>query len=231
MAGLFVQQRQGSNVASSTTLVSGSTTITAGNALALIVCYTGATTTVTPGTTYGTFVEDVSLQHAAAGGVGMHVFTCDSAIGITGQLTITWGAAVTRRGLYIVEMSGIDHYLGGVFPAYQASPGTGADAVTSGNYNVISPPVYLLGLGWDSTGGGAGINVGAAAAANYTSQGTGWLMGDATFNARLMDARAIASGNIAASFTAVTGTDTFAALELAFAESIASSVLMSQCMY
>jgi len=233
MAGLFVQQKQGSNSASGSNLISGTITTTAGNALALIVTYTGANTTVTPDTTFGTFTEDVSLQHAAGGGIGMHVFTCNSCIGNTGQLTIAFGAARTFRGLYFVEMSGISSYEGGVFPAYQVAPGAGADLITSGNYNVINPPKYMLGFCYDQSGGGVIPSVGAgAAAAGWTSQGTGWLMADATGNARLMDNRTLSSGNQAASFTDAGGaTNTYAALLLAFVESLTTQVLLSQNMY
>ena len=234
MPGSFVQQKQGSAASSGATTISGSITTTAGNALALIVTYTGATTTVTPGTNLGTFVEDVSLQHAAGGGIGMHVFTCDSCIGTTGQLTTTFGAARTNRGHWIIEMAGIDHYIAGNFPAYATAPGTGADAISSGNYNIINPPNYMLGFAWDQSGGGVIPAVGAGAASNgWISQGTGWLFADATGNARLMDNRFLSSGNQAATFTDATGggANTYAALILAFAESITTQILLSQNMY
>lgn len=231
MPGAFVQQKQGSNVASAASIVSGTLTTSIASALALIVTYTGANTSVTPDATFGTFTEDASLQHLAGGGVGMHVFTCDSGVGATGQLTVNFGAARTNRGFYLVELSGIDHYLGGVFPAYQAAPGTGADAITSGNFNVTIPPNYLLGFGWDQSGGGTPPTVGAGSAGAFTGRGTGWLMGDSTADARLMDARATAAGNIAATFQTGSGGDTFAALLLAFAEQISTQLLMPQCMY
>lgn len=233
MPASFVQQKQGSAAGSGASTISGSITTTAGNALVLIVTYFGATTTVTPGTNFGTFTEDVSLQHAAGGGVGMHVFTMDSCIGLTGQLTTTFGAARTNRGHYLVELNGIDHYISGVFPAYQVTPGAGADAITSGNYNVTSPPNYMLGFAWDQSGGGVIPSVGAgAAAAGWVSEGTGWLFADATGNARLMDNRALINGNQAASFTHSAGaTDTYAALLLSFAESITTQILLSQNMY
>ena len=131
--------------------------------------------------------------------------------------------------------AGLDHYIAGVFPAYQVNPGATNDAITSGNYNVTgaaSTPNYLLGFCWDQTGGGVTPSVGTAASAIFTSQGTGWLFADTINDARVMDARRITDGNVAASFTSSAGgTDTFAALLLAFAESISTYTLMSQCMY
>lgn len=234
MPGTFVQQKQGSNTGSSSSFISGSITSTAGNSLALIVTYFGATTTVTPDPTniFGTWVEDVSLRHAAAGGVGMHVFTMDSCSAASSALTVNFGAARTNRGIYYVEMSGIDHYISGMFPAYQVAPGATNDAITSGSFNVSAFPNYLLGFAWDQTGGAVTPSVGGAASTIFASQGTGWLMGDSVNDARLMDGRAVANGNVAATFTSSIGAaDTFAALLLAFAESTSTYTLMSQCMY
>lgn len=231
MPGAFVQQKQGTNVASLASITSGTLTTALANSLALIVTYTGGTTTVIPDTNFGVFVEDVSLRHAAGGGVGMHVFTLDSCLGITDQLAVNFGAARTNRGIYIVEMSGITTYLGGVFPAYQAAPGTGVNAIDTGPFNVTAPPNYLLAFGWDQGGGGTPPSIGASSAGPYTSRGTGWLMGDSTADARLMDARAVVGGNVNATFETGDGGDTFAALLLVFAEQISTQLLMPQCMY
>lgn len=235
MAGLFIQQRQSSNAASNAQIVTGSITTSAGDSCAFIVTYTGATTTVSLSTDFGTWVEDVSLRHAAGGGVGMHVFTLDNCNAFTGTITVTFGAARTNRGTYFVEASGLDHYIAGVFPAYQIAPGAANDSITSGNYNVTgaaSTPNYLLGMCWDQSNPGITPSVGSAASALFTSEGTGWLFGGTVGNARIMDARRITDGNVAASFTSSAGgTDTFAALLLAFAESISTYTLMSQCMY
>lgn len=231
MPGAFVQQKQGSNVASGASVVSGTISTSLANSLALIVTYTGGSTTVTPATNFGVFTEDVSLRHAAGGGIGVHVFTMDSCLAITGTLAVAFGAAVTNRGIYIVELSGIDHYLGGSFPAYQVAPGTGADAIDTGPFSVTAPPNYLLAFGWDQSGGGTPPSIGAASAGAYTTRGTGWLMGDATYDARLMDARVTATGNVNATFQTAAGGDTFGALLLAFAEQISTQLLMPQCMY
>lgn len=235
MAGTFVQQKQGSSAASSASLITGSITTSAGDTLALVVTYTGATTTVAISTDFGTWVEDLSLRHAAAGGVGMHVFTIDNCIAVTAQITVTFGAARTNRGAYAVEIAGIDHYIAGVFPAYQVTPGATNDAITSGNYavsNATSVPNYLLGFSWDQSGGGVAPSVGSAASALFTSRGAGWVFADTTSNARVMDARRITDGNVAATFTSSAGgADTFATLLLAFAESISTYTLMAQCMY
>lgn len=231
MSGAFVQQRQGSNIGSSTSFTSGSITTALANSIAMIVTYTGANTSVTPAATFGVFVEDASLQHLAGGGVGMHVFTIDSCLAATGNIVVNFGAARTNRGIYFVEMSGIDHYIGGVFPAYQVAPGTGPDAISSGNFNVTGPPNYLLGFSWDQTGGGVAPSIGAGSAAAFTNRGQGWTFADTTSDARLMDARATSAGNVAATFETGTGGDTFAALLLAFAEQSSTQLLMSQCMY
>lgn len=233
MAGAYVKHVHGSNIASGASLTLAAMTPAAGNSLALIVTYSGATTTVAPSADFGAFTEDVSLQHAAGGGIGMHVFTLDSCLGINAQMVITYGAARPNRGAMVVEMSGLNNYIAGVFPAYQVTPGIGGDAISSGNFNVTNPPNYLLAYAWDQSGGGAPPPlVGASSAGVYTSRGTTWFFADASANARLMDARALAAGNIAATFSDANGAaNTYAALLLAFAENQATQLLMSQCMY
>jgi hypothetical protein len=235
MAGVFIQQRQGSNTASSTQFISGSLTTSAGDTLVAIVTYFGATTTVSLNPDFGTWVEDVSLRHAAAGGVGMHVFTIDNCNAFTGNVTVTYGAARINRGVYVLEVAGLDHYISGVFPAYQVTPGGANDAITSGPYAVTNAPTipnYLMGFVWDQTGATTTPPaIGAASVSLFTSQGTGWVFGSIS-DARVIDARVITDGNYTATFTSADGTtDTFAALLLAFAESVSTYTMMSQCMY
>lgn len=240
MPGAFVQQKAATNVAAGSSITTGAITVATSDELVMIVTYTGATTTITPVATFGPWTEDLSLQHAAGGGVGVSVFYCDSAncAGGTGSPTVNYGASITRRGFILVEMSGIDHYLGGVFPAFQVTPGNGANAITTGNATISAQPNYLLSQAWDQTdhagGGGAVPAIGSASTGQFTSQGTAWNFGDTTANLRTMDGRVLANGNQAATYTATGGlgtTDTYAAWLLLFAEQASQTILMSQNMY
>lgn len=237
MAGLFIQRQQGSNTAAGASFISGSTTTTAGNTLALVVTYTGAVTSVTPDPTaiFGTWVEDASLRHASGSGVQMYVYTMNNCNAATGQLTVNFGASVTNRGIYMIEISGVDHYIAGVFPAYQVSPGSANDSITTGAYTVsgaASVPNYLTGFVWDQSGGGVTPSIGSLSVGLFVSESTGWLFGDSVSDARSIDARVITDGNVTATFTSSAGgTDTFASLLLAFAESASTYTIMSQCMY
>jgi hypothetical protein len=93
----------------------------------------------------------------------------------------------------------------------QTNPGTGTDAVTSGNVNVSTVPALLAGFGYSlAEAVGAGWT-GTGFAGRIVDPGTAYIWGE--------DKRVTSSGNVAATFTNSAGAaDTNLAFGMAFAE-------------
>lgn len=100
----------------------------------------------------------------------------------------------------------------------QLTPGTGADAVTSGSTSVGTAPALIIG--WTETPElGNTLNTGTGFTRRVTNDGGG-----------IEDKRITSSGSTAATFTAATAPDATWAQMVAFAEPAASDTLFAQAL-
>lgn len=204
MAYAFVQQAEGSGSGSPKI---AAITPTASNMLFALVGSdnTGATYGCSDGTNNWTPCGVFDGTSIGAGiGVGLfYAKNCaGSAVTVSGSHT---GGSVT--GIYVAEYSGLDTGAPFINSAANAQngPGSGTDAMTSGNANATSQPCVAIGFYFNSLGQDSGIQ---AAGTGYTGRTAVWApigSGGTIACARAEDKRVIVTGNVAATFTATAG--------------------------
>lgn len=204
MAYAFVQQVENSGSGSPKT---ANITPTATNMLFAVV---GADTT---GASFGcsdgtnTWTPCGVFDGSSIGaGVALGLFYAKNVAGtlvtVSGSHT---GGSIT--GLYVAEYSGLDPIAPFInsagFP--QNGPGSGTDAMTSGNANATTQPAVAIGFYFNSLGQDSGTE---AAGTGYTGRTAVWApIGSAgtVVCARAEDKRVTSTGNVAATFTATAG--------------------------
>ena len=224
MAYAFVQQNANDNAATATT-ITVTLTPTAGNLL--VFCVSGDaldTTSIALSDNLGahnTFTQISTDLVSVADQRCAWWFAANCQGGAT-TFTATFSATTRFRTIYVAEYSGIatsSPFLNGA-RAEQNGPGTGTDAVSSGNANATSQPA----LAW-----GFSINVNGNSAPNagtgYTARATVW--SSATCTGRPEDKRVTATGNVAATWTATTGTDPHSNAIGLFAEAASTPTVSS----
>lgn len=204
MAYAFVQQNANDDASSATT-ITVTLTPTAGN---LLVFALG-----------GEFLDTTSI--ALSDDLGVHnTFSQIDTDLVLDQRCAWWYAANCKGGsttftatfsgptrfrlIYVAEYSGIattSPFLNGTRAA-SIIPGTGTDAVSSGTANATSQPALVWGFSIDVEGSAT-----PSAGTGFTSRTGVWSA--ATSFGRPEDKRVTTTGNVAATFTAVTGTDTY----------------------
>jgi len=214
MAGLFVGETSSPEQTASATSVAVTRTMTAGNA-ALIVVTLGA---------------NQSVNNINDGGVGNTINALGTQVFLTGPgqqyaaflalnckggsttFTANWTSSAPFSAIYVGEISGLNTLLANTNMISVASPGTGTDAISTGNSNATSAPVFVWSFCADGNG-----NVTPSAGtgeSGHAAQGTG-----AVWLARAQDKRVLVTGNVASTFTAPSnGTDTFATIQAVFTE-------------
>lgn len=224
MAYAFVQQNANDNAASATT-ITVTLTPTAGDLLVFCVAGDSADTSSialsdnlgshNTFTQIGTDLLTASSQRCA------WYFAANCKSGAT-TFTATFSAGTRFRTIYVAEYSGIattSPFLNGT-RAESANPGTGTDAVSSGTANATSQPALVWGFGIDIDGGTT-----PSAGTGFSSRTGVW--SSATCLGRPQDKRVTATGNVAATFTATTGTDDHAAGVGIFAEAAVTPTVAS----
>lgn len=227
MAYAFVGEGQTESTTSSTS-VSVTYTPTAGNLLVFFVSTGSVNQSVNSITdnlgvsnTYNAlgsqlFDNVVNQQYAA--------FYAANCKGGSTTFTANWTSAASFNAIYVAEYSGIatlSPLIANTNVIAVASPGTSADAISTGAANATSQPALSWGACADASGG-ANVNAGTGYT-GHAAQGTGsvWRM-------RGEDKRLIVTGNNSATFTAVTGTDEFTCVQGIFLEAAATDTLMGQ---
>lgn len=204
MTYAFVQQNANDNAATATT-ITVTLTPTAGNLL--VFCVSGDaldTTSIALSDNLGshnTFTQIGTDLVTSADQRCAWWFAANCKGGAT-TFTATFSATTRFRTIYVAEYSGIattSPFLNGA-RAENANPGTGTDAVSSGNANATSQPALVWGFSLDINGGTT-----PTAGTGFTSRTGVW--STATCLGRPEDKRVTATGNVAATFTATTGTD------------------------
>lgn len=224
MAYAFIQQVEAStgNVGS-LTLAAPSISPTAGNLLVFAATNGNANDTITldDGAVGNVFVE-ISSAHLydSTNTQGTRFFYALNCKGGATVITATYQSSVSYRCIYVAEYSGIAK--SGAFlnasSQQQIGPGTGTDAITSTNANATSQPALVWGF--TNNYGDAGTT---AAGTGFTSRTAVWNYGGGgPLGSRPEDKRVTSTGNVAATFTAATGTDLFHTIVGIFAEPSAS---------
>lgn len=206
MVYAFVQQNANDNAASATT-ITVTLTPTAGNLL--VFCITGdALDTVSIALSdnlgsHNTFVQiGTDLVTAPGSDQRCAWYYAENCKGGATTFTATFSAGTRFRAIYVGEYSGIattSSFLNGA-RAENASPGTGTDAVTSGNANATSQPALVWGFALDIFTGAT-----PSAGTGFTARTGVWSTN--TCLGRPEDKRVTATGNVAATFTTTVGTD------------------------
>lgn len=221
MAYAFVQQNAADDATSATT-ITVTLTPTAGNLL--VFCVSGDSLDTT-----SIALSDNLGVHNTFSQIGTDLVTTTSqrcawwyaanCKGGATTFTATFSGGTRFRTIYVAEYSGIatsSPFLNGA-RAENANPGTGSDAISSGNANATSQPALVWGFSIDTEGSAA-----PTAGTGYTSRTSVW--SSATCLGRPEDKRVTATGNVAATFTAVTGTDTYATGVGTFAEAASATI-------
>ena len=204
MAYAFVQQNAADNAATATT-ITVTLTPTAGNLL--VFCVSGDsldTTSIALSDNLGshnTFTQ-ISTDLVSLLDQRCAWWFAENCKGGATTFTATFSATTRFRTIYVAEYSGIattGSFLNGT-RAENTAPGTGTDAVSSGNANATSQPALAWGFSIDINGGST-----PSAGTGFTSRTGVW--SSATCLGRPEDKRVTVTGNVAATFTATTGTD------------------------
>ena len=219
MAYAFVQQNAADNAAGATT-ITVTLTPTAGNLLVFAVSGDSLDTTSIALSdnlgTHNTFTQIGTDLVTAVDQRCAWWFAANCKGGAT-TFTATFSASTRFRTIYVAEYSGIatsNPFLNGT-RAEQTNPGTGTDAVSSGNANATSQPALVWGFSIDANGGTT-----PNAGTGFTARTGVW--STATCLGRGEDKRVTATGNVAATWTATTGTDDHASGVGIFAEAAAT---------
>jgi hypothetical protein len=224
VAYAFVQQNAADNAASATT-ITVTLTPTAGNLL--VFCVSGDsldTTSIALSDNLGTHNTFTQIGTDLVTAVDQRCawwFAANCKGGAT-TFTATFSAATRFRTIYVAEYSGIattNPFLNGA-RAENDNPGTGTDAVSSGNANATSQPALVWGFCIDVNG-----STTPTAGTGFTSRTGVW--STATCLGRPEDKRVTTTGNVAATFTATTGTDAHGTGIGIFAEAVATPTVAS----
>lgn len=232
MAYAFVQQKENSAGSGTvTSIATGNSTApqTAANALFWVAAYeaTSAKTvtwTDTAGNGAAAYVETGNLFNAGQQ-IGFRWGYVKNIKGATNNSTVTFSAGVTFPGVYTSELSGLDPVTlftsGEVASQLQNAPGTGANAITTGNTPALSfQPAVLIGFSYNVNNAQP-----PAAGTGFTARTTVWNTGGASPAARPIDKRLTATTATAATFTATTGTDLFVSVAVVFRELVIASTV------
>ena len=185
----------------------------AGNTL---VIYAGGETSVagTPTCADGaTAVTDRPINWAdGAQFASMVVFYRQDVPGGSRTLTVNYSNNRTERSIRVEEHADLGAYIGAAGPNAQASPGTGANGLTSGNINIGAPsvPAWMTGISFNWGSGQPIPNAG-----NGNNTGSAWDYGGDY--ARFSDRRVTSAGTAALTFTATNNVLHYTAA-IAFAE-------------
>jgi hypothetical protein len=179
---------------------------TAGNLLVVVVYWddsAGTNPAITGWTSAG-------AKQTTGGGYSAQIFyRLNNPGGITSVTVTSWDNGTPGSvGLTGSEYSGIATSSALIVAAgqVQTTPGTGTDAVTSGNGNVTSQPALIYGVSIDS---GTAVDI---------SAGTGFSSRLAITAIAVEDKRVTSTGNQATTFTAASGPTQINTFMVAFAE-------------
>lgn len=208
------QQTESSNSAAATTLVINITPAEAGSSLHLpITCSTGFTINTVVSSPALTWTQRNAIDD---GNQALFDFTADNVTAVAHAITITFSGSASYRGAFAKEILGTSGYDAAASAAHAAaitaSPGTGADGITTGNTSALSAQPALISAACTPTTTAAGTG--------FTLDGTGWAFAGDTGASE--SKRVTATTALAATFTAPIDTP-FLAVASVFLESVGGS--------
>lgn len=179
----------------------------------------GTTETITDGTNTYNLVGGITL------GVGdrQNVYECLSAAAGTFTVAQTLGTTSTFRGIQVARYSGLSTSVASqIVSAYQAGPGTVADAVSSGNITPASQPGAVIGWSYNVDGGGLAAGTGYASRATFPTEAAA-----NGSSSRLEDKRVTATTATPATFTLSVATNNVATFALFIPEPAGATVALT----
>jgi hypothetical protein len=202
MAYAFVQSGTNSNTSGAVNLASSSITVTAGNTL---ICWILANGNIisNPPTGNSNAFTNIFVTPALSSVGYFQCWLCQNAN--SGATVITPQSSNSIYGIWVEEISGLvttGGALGSIY-AVQTDPGTGANAISTGNINATTVPAALFAFAANPQAWG-GSNTGdpdAGTSLAYTARSTGWLGVSSLKTSQAEDIRVTSTGNIAATFT------------------------------
>ena len=224
MAYVFGQTVNSFTAATATTITQA-ITHTASTRAFVFICFDSDTTTATVADTLGNTYTQVGSYLTEAGSRRMAMFSGIITTGGSTTITATLSVTQPNRGISVTTYSGLDTNVAQASNSgNQTSPGTGADAVTTGNMTPTGQPAILFAIGRDLTGGGA-LNAGTG----FTSQGTqtNWDTNDGE-TSRIEDKRLTSTSAVAGTFTAAGGTDHIYSFGIVVGELVAGPTISVQ---
>jgi len=204
MAYAVVQQKDFSrNASGQANVASGAwgAGVTSGNVVVVFVAYySSASKTVTMSGNSNSFSEIGSGVFNATYAAGMRAFLVQSAVAGTTQYTATFSANVDFPAIALVEFSGLatsSVVSGTPVLVSQTAPGTGTNAITTGNITPGAQPAAIVGIAND-----LGNQASPAAGTGYTGLTPIWnYEGTATAGARIIHKRVTATTATPATWT------------------------------
>jgi hypothetical protein len=190
------------------TSISQSRTYSAGDRALVWIRWAGAAAelrSVTDGTNTYTQVS-TTLDDTAHTSSSYALYECKNCAAGTVTVTASWSPDnPSFRAMAIARYAGLDTTASGVGSrAAQQAPGTGTDALSSGNVTPASQPAALIGFGYDDSANAVTAGTG------FTDRGTLSNM-DSAFGtrSRVEDKRLTATTAVPATFTGSNGADNY----------------------
>jgi hypothetical protein len=203
MAYNFINDTQASTDGSTgTSMPASAIAVAQGNLLVFASRYanaTAVTTTISDNVGGNVYVPIATYFNSVNGAGCAFFYALNSAAGNT-TFTSNYSATCTNRAIYAGQYAGLTNLITANGQENE-SPGTGADAYTSGNVSVGSFPA----MAWGFIAEIHNYNQAPAAGTGYTGRTPSWNESGATFFALAEDKRIIAPGNYAATFTVAEG--------------------------
>ena len=166
------QQTEAANSAAATTLVINITPAEAGSSLHLpITCSTGFTINTVVSSPALTWTQRNAVNDSNQ---ALFDWTADNVTAVAHTITITFSGSASYRGAFAKEILATSGYDAAASAAHAAaitaSPGTGADGITTGNTSALSAQPALISAATTPTPTVAL----AAAGTGFTLDGVGW---------------------------------------------------------
>lgn len=223
MAYAFVQQKDAIVLSAGTTATTPNTdsALTAGNIVFWCATYgSSSSKTVTMSDSSGllSFTQCGSIFNATDDGSLVWGYAVVNTSGVT-AVTATISSSVSFTGVYIAEYSGLSltPYTSGEAVAFRsAAPGTGTDAITSGNTpSLATVPAAVVGFCFDRAGANA-----PAAGTGFTGLSSVWSGYGVSEHKRVT-----ANSAVAATFTASNGSNNYYTAVLVLAEAAPGGIV------
>lgn len=220
MAGSIVQSRESSASAGGANIGLAFNTNNAAHNVLWVVGHAGDNTSVATisDTLVNTYSAAIDALVDSNNNNKLTDFSVSDSLAGANTVTVAFTNTPGFRAIYISELTGVQNAANDGHKANsQASPGTGADAVTSTTAS-NSATAFMMGLSSNDANPTAPTK-----GTGFTLDINAWLMGGATNQATIEFKSGVAVASNAATFTAVTGTDNYNTLMTMFKEGAAAA--------